>query len=287
MINLDELVFKKLDMSGLQKLVKWAEVEGWNPGKHDAEVFMNTDPNGFYGFFHNDKLIGGGSIVSYDGDFGFMGFFIVDNEYRSKGIGRKLWYLRRNKLIERLKPGATIGMDGVLAMQDFYAKGGFKIAFRDERHENTGSSFNISNNISPINESDYQDILNYDKLYFGFDRKNFIIPWLQLPESKSFKYMLNNRLSGMAIIRKVNKGYKICPLFADSFDIAEELYKACLNSVVGEPVYIDIPVVNKNALKLIRKYNTTYVFECARMYFGKQPDININNVYGITTFELG
>jgi len=287
MKNLENLQFQKLDFEGLQTLVKWAEDEGWNPGPNDAEIYWATDPDGYYGYFHNDELIAGGSIVSYNKQFGFMGFFIVKPEYRSLGIGRKLWYQRRDTLLSRLNDDASVGMDGVIAMQTFYKKGGFEIAFRDERHEKIGEEFIIDQNISPIIKDDFDSILEYDKQCFGFSRPQFLIPWLKQPDVKTFKYSNNGKLEGFAIIRKANKGYKICPLFADNSTIAEELYKACLNSVVGKPLYLDIPVINSDAVSLTQKYNTTYVFECARMYYGKAPNIEINKVFGITTFELG
>jgi len=287
MKNLENLQFQKLDFEGLQTLVKWAEDEGWNPGPNDAEIYWATDPDGYYGYFHNDKLIAGGSIVSYNKQFRFMGFFIVKPEYRSLGIGRKLWYQRRDTLLSRLNDDASVGMDGVIAMQPFYKKGGFEIAFRDERHEKIGEEFIIDQNISPIIKDDFDSILEYDKQGFGFSRPQFLIPLLKQPDVKTFKYSNNGKLEGFAIIRKANKGYKICPLFADNSTIAEELYKACLNSVVGKPLYLDIPVINSDAVSLTQKYNTTYVFECARMYYGKAPNIDINKVLGITTFELG
>jgi len=287
MKNLENLQFQKLDFEGLQTLVKWAEDEGWNPGPNDAEIYWATDPDGYYGYFHNDELIAGGSIVSYNKQFGFMGFFIVKPEYRSLGIGRKLWYQRRDTLLSRLNDDASVGMDGVIAMQPFYKKGGFEIAFRDERHEKIGEEFIIDQNISPIIKDDFDSILEYDKQGFGFSRPQFLIPWLKQPDVKTFKYSNNGKLEGFAIIRKANKGYKICPLFADNSTIAEELYKACLNSVVGKPLYLDIPVINSDAVTLTQKYNTTYVFECARMYYGKAPNIEIDKVFGITTFELG
>lgn len=284
---LNDLQFQKLNFEEFKTLVKWAELEGWNPGENDAEIFWQTDPNGFYGYFLKNELIAGGSIVSYDKLFGFMGFFIVKPEFRSFGIGRKLWYQRRDALLSRLNKDASIGMDGVIAMQPFYKKGGFEIAFRDECHEKIGEIFEINKHISSIIEHDFESILEFDKMCFGFPRPQFLIPWLKQKNVKTFKFVENGKLEGFAILRKAKKGYKICPLFANNYTIAEELYKACLNSAVGKPIYIDIPVKNNEAVKLIQNYGTTYVFECARMYYGKAPNIEIDKVFGITTFELG
>ena len=283
----DDLTFVKLDFEGVKTLVKWAEKEGWNPGLYDAEVFWGTDPDGFYGYFRNGELIGGGSIVSYDREFGFMGFFIVKPEFRSKGIGRRLWYHRRDTLLSRLNEGAPIGMDGVVTMQPFYRRGGFETAFRDERHERTGTAFLIDSHISPVGDQDMEAILAYDQQCFGFPRPQFLKPWLNLPNIRAFTYADKGELKGFAIIRKAIQGYKICPLFADNIEIAEELYKVCLNSAPGEQLYIDIPMINEDAVTLVQKYNTTCIFECARMYYGKAPDAEINKIFGITTFELG
>ncbi len=287
MKNLDQLKFEKLNFEGLKTLLKWAEDEGWNPGPNDSGVYWTTDPDGYYGYFHKGVLIAGGSIVSYDGKFGFMGFFIVKPEYRSLGIGRKIWYQRRDTLISRLNEGATIGMDGVVDMQPFYQKGGFEIAFRDIRYEKIGIACSLNENIIPISENDIPAILSYDKQCFGFSRPQFIIPWLNLPGNKTFMYVKEDQIKGFAIIRKANTGYKICPLFADNETIAEELYKACLNSVIGELLYIDIPAINQGALNLVKKYDAKYIFECARMYYGKAPNIEVDKIYGVTTFELG
>lgn len=283
----DKFRFGKLDLDGLETLVSWAAQEGWNPGPDDAEVFFGTDPDGFYGYFDKDELIAGGSIVSYNRAFGFMGFFIVKPQYRTVGIGRKLWYQRRDTLLKRLNPGASIGLDGVVAMQPFYKKGGFEIAFRDERHEKTGAAFEIDKHISAIAVNDFEAIMAYDQQCFGFSRHQFMKLWLNLPGVKTFKYLKDEKLKGFAVLRKVNIGYKICPLFANNAEIATELYKACLNAVPGEPVYLDIPMINQAAVDLTKAFNTTYVFECARMYFGKPPNLAIQKVFGITTFELG
>ncbi len=287
MIILEELTLQKLSLQGVQKLVEWAAIVGWNPGANDAEIFYNTDKDGFCGYYYNNELIAGGSVVSYDNKYGFMGFFIVLPEFRASGIGRKLWYERRNLLLERLNKNAPIGMDGVVAMQPFYNRGGFEIAFKDERYEVVGNKYDYSDNVSLINDNDIEAVLDYDSECFGLNRPQFLLPWIQQHNSIAFKYIESNILRGFAIMRKAMHGFKICPLFADNLDIAEELYKACLNYSVGESVYIDIPMSNKDAIELVNKYYGKYVFECARMYYGKPLDTPLNKIFGITTFELG
>lgn len=286
-MNLSHLKFAKLDFEDVKTLVNWAEAEGWNPGLHDAEVFYCTDPGGFWGFSSGKNLIAGGSIVSYNGDYGFMGFFIVKPEFRSQGIGRKLWYMRRDSLLSRLKPGSAIGMDGVVNMQQFYQQGGFEIAFRDERHLRKGHSYEIDPHISSISEVDFDTILAYDTQCFGFSRPQFLLPWLKQPDAKTFQYRTNDKVTGYAVVRKAHSGYKIGPLFADKEAIAEELYKACLNTAKGEDVYVDIPMNNPAAISLVKKHETTYVFECARMYNGSRPKVSNHKIFGLTSFELG
>lgn len=69
-----------LGLEGVKRLISWAEHEGWNPGPFDADVFYNSDPFGFYGYYFDNVLIGGGAIVSYGDHFGFMGLFIVHHD---------------------------------------------------------------------------------------------------------------------------------------------------------------------------------------------------------------
>lgn len=52
MTPIDNISFKPLTFYLFKVLVHWARQEGWNPGPFDAEVFWNTDPDGFYGVFY-------------------------------------------------------------------------------------------------------------------------------------------------------------------------------------------------------------------------------------------
>lgn len=278
---------RQMTREELDITVDWAAAEGWNPGLHDAEVFWRTDPDGFIAMEIDGKMVGSGAIVSYNSEFGFMGFFIVKPEYRGKGLGTKLWYYRRDILLSRLKKGATIGMDGVFDMQKFYAKGGFKFSHRNLRMEGVINSSGQNNLVEKITKDDFARVNEFDKKYFGYERETFLKGWLNLKDSAALKYEEDSILQGYGVIRKCRKGFKIGPLFAENYMAAEELFKSLSAFAKGDIIYLDVPEINKDAMKLASAYGMKECFGTARMYHGLAPNLPYNQIFGVTTFELG
>lgn len=271
----------------LDTAIEWAALEGWNPGLNDALPFYETDPEGYIALEHQGEMIGCGSIVSYSGQFGFMGFFIIKPEYRFKGIGTILWNKRKELLLSRLQKNCIIGMDGVFNMQSFYAKGGFEFSHRNLRMEGIAKEHEYSNFVSKIESQDFERILKFDKLNFGFHRETFLKHWLAMPDSYSVKYIKNDVLMGFGMIRKCRSGFKIAPLFAVDYEVALEIYKALSTYAKTETIYLDIPEINTNAVKLAEAFSMTEMFGTARMYCGGKPELPYNQIFGVTTFELG
>ena len=281
-MNTSELTIRNLTRQELDIAVSWATKEGWNPGLHDAEVFYNTDPKGFFGGFLNGELIASLSGVTYGSEFGFLGFYIVREGFRGNGYGLKLW----NQVLGQLKV-KCLGLDGVFAQQNNYAKSGFKFSHRDLRFEAVAKKENYSQNVTEIIDDDFDKINAFDKKYFGFDRTKFFNGWLKLPESKALKFTDGSNLKGYSVIRKCQKGFKIGPLFATDYQAAHELFKGLSSYATGELVYLDVPEINKDGMKLATTYNMKECFGCARMYFGQVPKLPYNQIFGVTTFELG
>ena len=55
----------------------------------------------------------------------------------------------------------------------------------------------------------------------------------------------------------------------------------------GSAVSLDVPEDNAQAVELAVAAQLSPVFETARMYCGEAPGLPLNEIYGITTFELG
>lgn len=283
----EKLIIRPMSRFELDTLVSWASSEGWNPGRYDADIFWKTDSKGFVAAEIDGELIGGGSIVSYQGDFGFMGFFIVKPEFRGQGLGTQLWFARREKLKSRLKTTAAIGMDGVFEMQPFYTKGGFKFSHREIRFEGRGIACSLSSSVTPLSEISFDLILDYDRVHFPAERASFLKAWITQPESRALGVIENTQLKGYGVIRRCENGYKIGPLFADNEAIALDLFNGLSDHAAEDAIFVDVPEINLHAMRIVKDKGMKEVFGCARMYFGNKPKLPDEQIYGVTTFELG
>jgi GNAT superfamily N-acetyltransferase len=286
------LTIRPMTRPEVDQLVDWAALEGWNPGLHDAECFWATDQDAFIAADVEGTLIGGGAITAYGDAFGFMGFFIVRPEFRGKGYGNALWHARRDRLMARLRPGATIGMDGVYAMQPYYTKGGFVFSHRDVRFrmdvpdcppEPTGDT----ETIVALSTLPFDSILTYDQTCFPAARPEFLRAWIEQPDALALGCVRDGVLTGYGVARRCRAGFKIGPLFADDAVIADALFTRLIPIAAGGPVFLDTPENNPAALALARDHDMVEVFGCARMYLGPMPRLADRRIFGVTTFELG
>jgi GNAT superfamily N-acetyltransferase len=283
----ETLTLRLMTETEADRLLGWAADEGWNPGLHDARIFWATDSQAFVAAELEGGLVGGGTIVSYGGTFGFMGLAIVRPELRGRGIGSQLWHARLRLLQSRLRPGSAIGMDGVFGMQDRYAEGGFRFAHRSIRYAGTGVAIVPAPGLVPASEVPFERLAAYDARCFPASREQFLRAWVEQPESRALAAYEDDTVRGLGVLRRCGIGGKIGPLFADDADVAEALYTALAAYLPGEPVYLDVPEINAWAMGLAQRHQMVEVFGRVRMYLGPRPRLAESRVYGITTFELG
>jgi GNAT superfamily N-acetyltransferase len=264
--------------------IEWAVAEGWNPGLYDADCFYAADPNGFLIGLLGEEPIATVSAVKYGDSFGFLGFYMVKPEHRGKGLGIQIWKAGLAYL-----NGCIIGLDGVVAQQGNHKQFGFTLAYKNIRYQGIGGGYyQADSRIVPLSTIPFEDLCAYDAPFFPDNRRQFLRCWIDQPQSTALGILRNCNLAGYGVLRICHSGYKIGPLFADSPELAEELFLALKAHVQeGVPLFLDTPAVNLEAVDLAKRHNMTVVFETARMYKGESPDLPINRLFGVTTFELG
>lgn len=266
----------------LDIMVEWAASEGWNPGLHDVDCFYSTDPTGYFMGFLSNQPITCISAVAYNDNFGFLGFYITKPEFRGQGYGIQVW----KKGIDYLKT-QNVGLDGVFAQQENYKKSGFTLAYSNIRYQDI-AKHSETKGLVKLSEVSFEKLVAYDSQCFPVPREKFLKCWITMPESHGTASVSNGGIIGYGVIRKCKVGYKVGPLFADTLDVATNIYRELCNQVKEEvEVFLDVPEVNRPAVSFAESSGMKKVFGTARMYTKEQPKINLAKIFGVTTFELG
>jgi GNAT superfamily N-acetyltransferase len=276
----------------ISKSVSWGAISlislsngqrSWNPGLADADCFHAADPDGFLLGSLANEPVGCISVVRYGDAFGFLGFYIVRPEWRGRGYGIQIWQTGMAWLHDRV-----VGLDGVIAEQENYRQSGFVLAHRNIRFGG------ISRFVQPqdarlalIGPELQEAVMAYDRAFFPAARSAFLRCWLRPEHRASMALVQGGSIRRYGVIRACRRGRKIGPLFAESAEEADLLFRTLAATANGEAVFLDCPEPNRSATELAARYGLSPVFETARMYRGALPDIPLSRVYGITTFELG
>ena len=261
----------------------WADREGWNPGLRDSDCFHVADSDGFLIGCLGQEAVACISSVRYGENYGFIGFYIVKPELRGRGYGLSIWQAAMNRLA-----GRVVGLDGVISQQGNYQKSGFVLAHRNIRFGGTPQLAPVrASKLIEIGFDWEQPLIDYDEAFFPAKRISFLRCWLWPDHRKAFALAENGSTKGYGVVRACRRGFKIGPLFADTEEGADLLFRALAANANGEPVYLDCPEPNRSATALAIRYGLSPVFETARMYRGSAPDLSLSRTYGITTLELG
>lgn len=262
-------------------MLDWAQREGWNPGASDASCFRAADPDGFLVGTLDGRPVAAISAVRYPG-LGFVGLYIVDPECRGLGYGLRIWTAAMELL-----DGSAVGLDGVVAQQDNYARSGFVLAHRNVRY--AGSMRGRTHpDLVALTAADLDVVAAYDEPCFGAPRRSFLAAWLAQPGARALGLRSDAQLSGYGVIRPTRNGFKAGPLFADDVQSAARILDGLVDHAgSGATVILDVPEPNAAGVDLARERGLEPVFETARMYRGGDPRLPLERVFGITSFELG
>lgn len=266
--------------------IDWARAEGWNPGLSDAAGFLTVDREGFLGGYLDGDLIASISVVNYDDAFAFVGFYIVSEPHRGRGYGHSLWQAALPHAGNRV-----IGLDGVLTQIPNYERSGFTLAYRNIRYggaiDGQRGHVAATGRIVPIGEVPFAALAAYDRTCFPAAREEFLSAWTTTPGHRALACMAGEALMGYGVLRPCHTGYKVGPLFANDAGVAKALLLALVAGTGPGPVYLDVPEIGHAAVALAEDLAMTPVFETARMYAGTTPDVVLERIFGVSTFELG
>ena len=180
-----------------------------------------------------------------------------------------------------------MGIDGVFDLQERYVDGlGMEFAYRNIRWEGVAGGV-PQPDLVPVSDVPFEDLLEYDSRHFPAERRVFLEKWINMPDSHSLACIDGGEIRGYGTIRKCFNGHKIGPLFASDLLTAEKIFQGLTSFITGDPVFLDTPEPNDDAMALARHHGMKQVFGTARMYSRQIPGLPLDEIFGVTSFELG
>jgi hypothetical protein len=281
----DRYVIRSMTRPEFDLALDWAAAEGWNPGLHDAAAFHAADPEGFLIGLLDGQPVAMISAVRYGSRLRLHRFLHRATElpraratacrsgtprwraWRAARSASTAWWRSRTTTASRAScwPGTT----------------------RASRESVAGRAL-PDDAIVPLPTLPFDAVMAYDRPFFPDDRLTFLRAWIDQPDAAALGLLQGGRLAGYGMLRPCRSGFKIGPLFADSPALAERLFVALrAQAPEGAPLFLDIPVPHAAALDLVQRHHMTKGFETARMYTGIAPQLPLERLYGVTSFELG
>ena len=287
-----DISIRTMTPKDLQMVFKWAENEGWNPGKHETESLYAADPRGYYILEVDGEPTASLAAVKYSQKLAFLGLFIVTPSKRGQGFGAMLW----DAVTSKLEICSSIGLNAVMEQIERYGRSGFYPSFLNTRWK--GRPDNIPSDrevkkegFSLTDKFLTKDIIEYDRSIFSSPREAFLTHWLKMPESHALAALdKQGNVIGYGVISRTVEpnSYKIAPLFANSEIVADQLYRS-LCSFAGKDatVSIDISETSPYASAMVERFKLEKIFDTMRMYKGEIPAIDKDKIVGLTSLEIG
>ena len=277
---------------------------GDRPAIDDIDCFLACDSTALYAGELDGKPIGVASVFKYEDGYRHGGGYYTENEYRKSGYGLQLF----NHVVEKSKPIRYISAYvPSLEIVELYKKyfGSGEILYSVESHDLNittasrklqGMSMDGTYHVKQVSNVDFETLFNYDKLIFGYNRKQFLYKWLYSPESHSC-VVLNNEgcVLGYVVARKsmVSGGcYKIGPLFCQDIDVGKVLIQSVLQEINKEgttnSVLICCPIgKNPQVKELLTFLDSTIITKHSFMSTNDEPRGCVDKWFAVTSLFCG
>lgn len=281
---------RPLTRDELDVVLRWAVDAGWNPGLHDADALWAADPDALWGVEVDGMLVGAGATVRRGSRSGGVGLLLVEPSHRSRGIGSLTFPFLVDGALSRLEAGAGLVLDCPESYQDFCERFGFVPVRRVARSTavaTLGRRGPYTGQLRALAQLPFDRVVAYDAKFSGGERPDFLRAWMTPKGGLGLGAYEAGWLIGMAILRPAHDGYRIGPFYAESRDIAEDLFVALSGTVVGQKLVLDVPLEDPDIVAFASSKGFTLAAQAVHMQLGQVVEGPREQVYGESTLEYG
>ena len=268
-----------MSINDLEFALNMTAHEGWNSTKSDFEEILQFNPEGSFIGEVDGEPIGTVCTVSY-GEFGFIGYLIVQNMYRGQNFGKKLMKIAMKHLLNR--GTKSILLDGVPQAVSFYEQLGLRKIAKSLRLKATltGQSSEYVRQMIP---EDLDKISVFDTRHFGGSRKNFLeMRFLMFPEYCKV-LEINDEIQGFIMGSKSGNSIRVGPWVMNNHSPkGNDLLLAMAESAKGNSLKLGVLESNIEALSVLWNHGFKESSHSWRMLYGEDTEATkSNHLYAI------
>jgi len=249
--------------------VQLANTNGWDMAVEDFEFAIKLEPEGCFVLFHGSERVGIVTCVSFKG-VGWFGNLVVTESFQGRGAGA---LLVKHAIKYLISAGAeTIGLYSYPHLTGFYKQFGFEpeedfLVF----HGKVASP--ASEEIAQLQKAKKQDIpliLNFDRQWFGANRKKVLEPILQDRINLCYILFDDSGFTGYCAATVYEKTSGVGPLICrqNRSDAAVPLIQTVLSKLENHDVFICVPAEENSLLDALFKVGLQEKFRVTRMFLG-------------------
>ena len=300
-------VFRNATAKDVDMFTRRAVADGVPIGPYDYPCAFAFDPKGFFVYEIDNELVNHICATRYPNHHSHIGGTIVTEKFRGKGY----YKLGVQAMMEACDQKYTVGGDVIPQLKDTLISRYESKVWWDTYIAKL-SLHKIAANLATltvpedllvksIRSIQLEDLLEYDRLVFGTDRRVFLEKWINAPGSFGWTALNVKRdeIVGYAVIRQIIRGggteigMAVAPLYSDDVHIAKCLLKTaaeyCLANDAVPKTELEMfhPVgdnCGENASSLMKELEAELTFFYHRIYtkgipLGRQT----KKIYGIAS----
>lgn len=257
--------------------------QGWNGGHHDVETFAAADPGAWLVAEVEGRPVGVTLATRWNDAFGWIGVYLVEREFRGRGIGLALFVAA----LDRLEP-RSVGLDGDPRQQDNYRRSGFVDVHGVTRWHGSAGAWARDGDVVRATEVAFEDMVELDARALGSERRALLGAWIEQPEAVSVAAVRGGHVDGFATARSASDGWKIGPVHAFNAEVAATVIAGAVAHLAPDTTcWLDTPAPNTAATDLLRAHGYEDAPTSGRMVRGTPPPADLGISFAITAHEVG
>lgn len=269
-----------LKFADVSKLTAIADEVGWMADGYHIKLMMMQSPHLSYGAYEDGELVGAVMAIEFQ-SMAMIKYFMVRTEYQRKGIGQRLF----KTLLDALQSDyQDIYLHANPELVSFFESQGFVSNGEVGRFVNVGKvpPFNFTNAHAKELDGDNFDSLAsvIDKETFHDDRMEFMVD--EMDRNSSLKFALPNAFQHSSVVNARNVYLGPWQVREGHDDEAEKMMRGVLYFRGLKRVIADVPMKNRSAVELFKKYHFEKKAGFVHMSLGGSCAIKFKNIYAFS-----